>query len=149
MRGAAALANESDLPARPTDPFERSDRREWQGRCGPAGDPPAGERGRGKIKRIAILLLPPAAKQGRRPAFFRSELKPPCGRHQGPPDLADDGGEGAMADSFFHDRQSLFVIAAIGVEDPVGRKACLSQSGSKEITPGQGPQDLASAIIEA
>jgi hypothetical protein len=149
MGGTAALSDEGDFPAGPSKPFEPADRGKWRKRGGAGGDPPAGERRGRHFQRIHVPFPPSPPKQGGGAAFLGRQLEPTSCRHQGAAHLADHRRQRAMANAFLHDRQSLFVIAAIGIENMIGRKARLSERRSEEIAPGERPKHLAAIPISA
>ena len=136
MGGAAALPDERDLPARAAHPFM------LQGSGRRAGDPPAGGRRRRQAERILVRLAPAPQQQGRAAAFLGGELEPARRGHRQPGDLADRGGEAAMARALLHHRKHLLVIAAFGEEQAIGGQPRQSEAGREQVAAGERPEHL-------
>ena len=137
MRFAAALAGEFDAPPRARNSWDRQFQR------GRAANPPA-RCCRRRCGQGIILASPPAPDHQRHGCTFLSrELKPASRGHGRADDFADHRCQAAVPEPFFHHRQRVFVLAAIGIDQPVRRKTCLGERRREQVAAGHHPQDCA------
>lgn len=134
MGFAAALAGEDDVPAGAGDAGDG----EVGGRH--AADPPSSHRRGGEGKRVGAGPARAQQHQRHRPALLGGKLEPAGRGHAGTAHLADDGGKAAVPKPFLHHRQHLFVAAAFGIQEPVGRKPGLGQRRREEVMAGKRPK---------
>ena len=105
-----------------------------------AADPPAGDGGRRRGQRIGVRPCASAAASGRRARLPRRRAgaggwRPWSARA----DLADHRGEAAVAQPLLHHRQHLLVVAAFGIDQPVGRQPGQREAGREQVAPRRAP----------
>jgi hypothetical protein len=89
-----------------------------------------------------IARTVPAIEQHGRAAVRRCQLQPPrCGL-VGDLHLGDDAGKRSVPEPVLGEGQDVAILAALGVEQPIGRQTHLGETGRIEIKAGQCPQDI-------
>jgi len=135
---AGTAADQFNKPARAAD-TRHGERRRGQCRNAPARD------GRGRLAEIGGLGLsaPTAQRNADRARAFGGELKATRGGHRQARDFCDHGAKPAMPQAFLATGEHRLFIAAFEIDDTVGLQANLRESWSKQVRPGDAPEDLA------